>query len=100
MNGQRIVRQYVERLNNEDLYGLWESAKDDISYEAIIVTYLIECEIEERKERRMKEIMKALRELGVRGIVTTKDVDFDRFSVYVDGEYFGIWDTTRKTFVD
>lgn len=100
MNGQRIARQYIERLSNEELHGLLESAKGDISYEAIIVTYLIECEIEERKERRMKEIMKALRELGVSGIVTTKDIDFDRFSVYVDGEYFGIWDTIRKTFVD
>lgn len=100
MNGFRVARKYIEQLNDEDLYNLWELAKDDTEYESVIVTYLMECEIEERKEKRMKEIMKALRELGVGGIVTTKDIDFDRFAVYVDGEYFGIWDTNRKTFVD
>lgn len=100
MNGQRITRQYIERLNDEDLYGLWNVAKDDIEYEAVIITYLIECEMEERKEKRMKEIMKVLRELEVIGKVTTKWITTDRIAVYVDNEYFGIWDTIRKTFVD
>ena len=48
----------------------------------------------------MKEISKALKTLGVGGTVTTKEITFDRIAVYVDGEYFGIWDTTKKTFVD
>ena len=100
MNGLRTVRKYIERLNDKDLQGLWESAKDDSEYEAVVVTHLIECEMEERKERRMKEIMKALRDLGVRGYVTTKQITFDRYAVYVDSDYFGIWDTDRKTFVD
>lgn len=42
----------------------------------------------------------ALIKLGVKGTVTTKWITTDRIAVYVDGEYFGIWDTSRKTFVD
>ena len=38
VNGQRITRQYIARLNDEDLYGLWNVAKDDIEYEAVIIT--------------------------------------------------------------
>lgn len=100
MNGFRVVRKYIERSSDEDLQRLWELAKDDIEYEAVVVTHLIECEMEERKEKRMKEIMKALRTLGVNGYVTTKQITFDRYAVYVDSDYFGIWDTNRKTFVD
>ena len=100
MNGFRVVRKYIERLSDEDLHGLWESSKDDIEYEAVVITHLIECEMEKRKEKRMKEIMKALRELGTNGYVTTKHINLGRFAVYVDSEYFGIWDTDRKTFVD
>ena len=100
VNGQRITRQYIARLNDEDLYGLWNVAKDDIEYEAVIITYFIECEMEERKEKRMKEIMKALRQLEVGGAVTTKQITTGRIAVYINNEYFGIWDTNRKTFVD
>lgn len=100
VNGIRVARKYIERLNDEDLQKLLELAKAEIDYEAVIVTYLMECELEERKEKRMKEIMKALRELGAGGIVTTKEISTGRISVYVDGDYFGIWDTDRKTFVD
>jgi hypothetical protein len=42
----------------------------------------------------------ALVKLGVIGAITTYQITNDRIAVYVDGEYFGIWDTTRKTFVD
>ena len=28
------------------------------------------------------------------------DLTADRCEVRLDGEYFGVWDTTRKTFVD
>ena len=100
MNGFRVAHKYIKRCSDKDLQGLWELAKDDIEYEAVVVTHLIECEMEERKEKRMKEIMKGLRALGVNGMVTTKQLDFDRHAVYVDGEYFGIWDTKKKTFVD
>lgn len=48
----------------------------------------------------MKELYKALNTLHVKGIVTTKQITTDRIAVFVDGEYFGIWDTHRKTFVD
>lgn len=100
MNGFRVARKYIERLSEEDLQALWELGKDDNEYEAVVITHLIECEMEERKEKRMKEIMKALRTLGVKGTVTTKQITTDRIAVYVDGEYFGIWDNVRKTFVD
>lgn len=38
--------------------------------------------------------------LGVKGTVTVKWITTDRIAVYVNGEYFGVWDTTRKNFVD
>ena len=100
VNGIRVARKYIERLSDEDLQALWELSKDEIEYEAVIITYLMECEMQERKEKRMKEIMKALRTLGVKGTVTIKNIDSDRLTVYVDGEYFGIWDNVRKTFAD
>ena len=53
------------------------------------------------KESINKEITLALEILGVKGefaFSTTKHLD--RIKVIVNGEYFGIWDTTRKTFVD
>jgi hypothetical protein len=100
MNGFRVARKYIEQLSNEDLHALWELAKDDNDYDAVVVTYLMECEMEERKERLMKDITKAIRDLGVRGYVSTKTIDHDRCAVYLDGEYFGIWDSCRKTFVD
>ena len=49
MNGIRIARKYIEQLSDEDLQAMWEIIKDDNEYEAVIVTYLIECEMEERK---------------------------------------------------
>ena len=100
MNGLRLARKYIKQLNDKDLQALWEMTKDDIEYDAVIITHLLECEMEERKEKRMKEIMKALRVLGVSGYVTTKQMEFGRYAVYVDAEYFGIWDTERRTFVD
>ena len=48
----------------------------------------------------MVELVKALYTFGVKGSVRIKCIDRIRFSVYIDGEYFGIWDDTRKTFVD
>lgn len=48
----------------------------------------------------MKELLEALTKLGIKGTVTTKWITKDRIVVYIDDEYFGIWDTIRKTFVD
>lgn len=48
-----------------------------------------------------KEIIKALEILGVKGEITLRPpIDPLRIVVMVDGEYFGIWDVLRKTFVD
>ena len=46
------------------------------------------------------EITKALKTLGVTGKVHLRQIATDRIEVTVDGEYFGIWDVIRKTFVD
>ena len=45
----------------------------------------------------MKELFTALVKLEV---ITTKQITEDRIAVYIAGEYFGIWDTKKKTFVD
>ena len=48
----------------------------------------------------MKALFEALTKLGVKGAIVTKWITADRIAVYVNGKYFGIWDTIRKTFVD
>lgn len=48
----------------------------------------------------IEEIHNALKALGVKGEAELQDFKFERITVYVAGEYFGIWDTKRKTFVD
>lgn len=47
-----------------------------------------------------KDIRKALAALGVTGTVELRQIATDRIEVTVDGSYFGIWDSVRKTFVD
>ena len=48
-----------------------------------------------------EEILKALEKLGVKGEVKLRPpLDPLRIVVTVNGEYFGIWDVIRKTFVD
>ena len=49
----------------------------------------------------MNELFAALAALGVKdAAIIAHWITADRIAVYVDGEYFGIWDTIRKTFVD
>lgn len=48
----------------------------------------------------MKDLIKALEILGINGTVTTNEITHGRILILVDGEYFGIWDVVRKTFVD
>ena len=48
-----------------------------------------------------KEIITALEILGAQGEITLRPItSLDRIEVTVNGEYFGIWDTVKKTFVD
>ena len=100
MNGIRVARKYIEKLTDQELHGLYGSAKKDESQEAQVIKHLISSELEYRKEKFMKEIKEALNKLGAKGHITTKWITTDRIAVYVDDEYFGIWDTVRKTFVD
>ena len=49
----------------------------------------------------MKELYDALTLLGIKtSKITVNWIAIDRIAVYLDGEYFGIWDIHRKTFVD
>lgn len=100
MNAERIIRKYLEKVTDIDLYGLHEAAKKDNSSEALVVRLIGESELAYRMEKKMKEIKKALDQLGVEGYATSKWAAGDRIAVYIYGEYFGIWDTVRKTFVD
>lgn len=45
-------------------------------------------------------IITALRSLGIRGKARIEYVSSDRVSVSLNGEYFGLWDAERNTFVD
>ena len=38
--------------------------------------------------------------LGISGNVDAKPIDSTRFVIAVDGDYFGVFDTVRNTFVD
>lgn len=53
-------------------------------------------------ETARKMVQKALDSLGEEGEITDlySTHSSDRWVVEVDGEYFGVYDTTRKTFVD
>lgn len=45
-------------------------------------------------------IRTALRTLGVKGSATLEYLTADRVRVTVNGEYFGLWDSEKRTFVD
>lgn len=49
----------------------------------------------------INEIIIALKALGVNGEVSFSPNKYqDRIKVIVNGEYFGLWDMVKKTFVD
>ncbi len=100
MKAERIIRKYLEKVTDIDLFGIHEAAKKDNSSEALVVRLIGESELAYRMEKKMKEIQKGLDQLGVDGYATGKWIAGDRIAVYIYGEYFGIWDTVRKTFVD
>lgn len=53
------------------------------------------------RESINKEIITALEKLGVKGEIELRPpIDPLRIVVTIDGEYFGVWDVLRKTFVD
>lgn len=48
-----------------------------------------------------EEIINALKNLGIHGRITLRPIsDLDRIEVRVNGKYFGVWDSVKKTFVD
>ena len=50
--------------------------------------------------RTVNNIKAALRAFGVSGSTKAEYVTDDRVKVTVNGEYFGLWDSVRNTFVD
>ena len=38
--------------------------------------------------------------LEISGNIAVKPIDNTRYAIYIDSEYFGIYDTVRNTFVD
>lgn len=53
------------------------------------------------KNSTIDEILAALKILDIHGKITLRPIkDLDRIEVSVNGEYFGVWDSVRKTFVD
>ena len=49
----------------------------------------------------INEIRSALEILGIHGRITLRPIaDLDRIEVSVNGEYFGVWDRVKKTFID
>lgn len=48
----------------------------------------------------VNNIKKALQALGVTGAASLRYACADRVIVNLNGEYFGIWDAEKNTFVD
>lgn len=54
-------------------------------------------------KKAIEGIKKALEKLGVHGTVRIAEIapgDTTRFTVYINDEYFGVYDTDKNTFVD
>ena len=52
------------------------------------------------KEEQMENIRTALKKLGYNGNAHITEIAPCRYLVSMGGQYFGIWDSERKTFVD
>ena len=50
--------------------------------------------------RTVSNIIEALITLGVHGSVNIRPIRADRVKVTLNGEYFGLWDSEKATFVD
>jgi len=49
---------------------------------------------------RRRAIISALRALGVSGDVSVKRCSYFVSEIYVNGEFFGLWDLVKQTFVE
>lgn len=47
-----------------------------------------------------EQIKAALEHLGVKGAIRIIPTEYNRYRVELNGEYFGIFDVDRNTFVD
>lgn len=52
------------------------------------------------KNSTIEKILEALKKIGISGKATFEYITHDRIKVNVNGDYFGIWDAQKETFVD
>ena len=50
--------------------------------------------------RTISNIKSALNKLGYKGKARVEYIDTDRVVISLNGEYLGLWDTEKNTFVD
>ena len=62
--------------------------------------YISKCTNGIVEEDNMEQIKKALYRLGYRGTASVYEYALGLYKVTVNGEYLGIYDVNRKTFVD
>lgn len=84
-NENPCARTYQERVQSSN----YSAVKSRLTYRA-----------NGEKGNAVKELNTALEALGVKGKVEAFVLCTGRIMVYVNDEYFGIWDIKRKTFVD
>ena len=57
------TRKFLATLSDNELIDLWNHTSEDAEYNSVIITYLIDLELDERAERTNLEIRKALQML-------------------------------------
>lgn len=57
------TRKFLATLSDNELIDLWNNTSEDAEYNSVIITYLIDLELDERAEKADLEIRKALQML-------------------------------------
>ena len=91
------LRKYIKHLPDTELYELWKKAQNDITPEGMTVYAHLTAEL---REREQPHLYRALHQLGIVKKTVTIEWRTDRITTYIDGEYFGMWDIHKRTFVD
>ena len=91
------IRKYIKHLPDKDLRELWNRAQYDTTPEGLTVYAHLTAEL---REREQPHLYRALHQLGIIKKTVTIEWRTDRIVTYIDGEYFGVWDIWKHTFVD
>ena len=90
----QVIEEKIKSLLNE--IDREKGISKTAHYNTLLNVYL-------KKREQLKcelDVEKALKDLGKKGNFSIKSIVDDRVMVFVNDEYFGIWDVIRKTFVD